>query len=159
MPRTDKPARQDERPTLSFLQIAREHYGAAFGRRRPGSVERARDDWADLAEEDRSFALGHLLYLNLLAEAATVRLLVQVRDLLDEVAEGLAVDEDDDGEEPEELDEAAEFEPQAAPVALAEAVGGTAEEVEGEILDEVDDQDDADIDDEEPDDDGDGRAA
>ena len=34
-----------------------------------------------------------------------------------------------------------------------------AEEVEGEILDEVDDQDDADIDDEEPDDDGDGRAA
>ncbi|MFH1466063.1 MAG: hypothetical protein ABIO70_16890 [Pseudomonadota bacterium] len=138
------------------MQIAREHYGAAFGRRRPGSVERARDDWADLAEEDRSFALGHLLYLNLLAQAATVRLLLQVRDLLDEVAEGFAVE--DEEEEPEELDEVAEFEPKAPPVALAEAVGGTAEEVEGEILDEVDDEDDGD-DDEDPDDDGDGRAA
>ncbi|MFH1464704.1 MAG: hypothetical protein ABIO70_09990 [Pseudomonadota bacterium] len=156
MPRTnDKLARHDERPTLSFLETAREHYGAAFGRRRPGSVERARDDWADLAEEDRSFALGHLLYLNLMAESATVRLLVQVRDLLDEVAEGLAVDEDDDGEEPEELDEEPGFEPQAPPVALAEAVGGQAEEVEGEILDGEDDDDDGEPDD----DDGDGRAA
>ncbi|MFH1468643.1 MAG: hypothetical protein ABIO70_29910 [Pseudomonadota bacterium] len=152
MPRTDsKPARRQERPTLPFMETAREFYGSAFGRRRAASVEHARDDWADLAEEDRSFALGHLLYLNLMAESATVRLLLQVRDLLDEVAEGLTSDEDD--EEPEELDEEPGIEPEPQPAALAEAVGGPAEEVEAEIPDGEDDDGEPD-DGEEPEDEG-----
>lgn len=151
MPRTDnKPARRQERPTLPFMETAREFYGSAFGRRRAASVEHARDDWADLAEEDRSFAIGHLLYLNLMAESATVRLLLQVRDLLDEVAEGLTSDEDE--EEPEELDEEPGIEPQAPPADLAEAVGGPAEEVDD--LDDDEPEHDADDAGEEPEDEG-----
>jgi hypothetical protein len=60
------------------------------------------EEWADLEEGEQSFAVAHLLYLNLKAQADTLRVLVDVRDLLDEVADGVdqALDDDGDDHEP-----------------------------------------------------------
>ncbi|MFH1465120.1 MAG: hypothetical protein ABIO70_12110 [Pseudomonadota bacterium] len=117
MPKPDKPALRPTKTPIDFRRIARACYGPAFGARNPRALERARDDWADLTDEDRAFALAHLLYLNLMAQAASVRLQTQTRDLLDEIAEGLA------GEEPEGAVEEPAFAPAEAPLTLAEALG------------------------------------
>ncbi|MFH1469162.1 MAG: hypothetical protein ABIO70_32540 [Pseudomonadota bacterium] len=126
MVRDNKPTLRATKTPFDFRRIARACYGPAFGARNPRALERARDDWADLTDEDRAFALAHLLYLNLMAQAASVRLQTQTRDLLDEIAEGLA------GEEPEGGEEEPAFAPAEAPLTLAEAVG---EEL-GEVGDE-----------------------
>jgi hypothetical protein len=114
MPRPRPNARRDEQTGLSFLDTARSFYGDAFGSRSPRNVDAARDDWAELPEEDRSFANAHLLYLNLMAQAGIARLLVQVRDLLEEIADALPeepedFDDEDEHEAGEPFDEAPEL--------------------------------------------------
>ncbi len=47
-------------------------------------------DWAELSEEEQSFALAHLQYLNLVAQAGTQRLLLQLRELLAEIEDGVS---------------------------------------------------------------------
>jgi len=70
-------------------------------------------------QDEQSFAIAHLSFLNLQAQAAALRVLTQVRDLLDEVAESLTValeaslvepaddqeEEDDDDEQPMDVPE------------------------------------------------------
>ena len=94
-----------------FLQLAKEFYGPAFGARRSRALDEAHEDWAELEEHEQTFALGHLLYLNLQSQAGTQRLLLQIRDGLDEIAsllEGEGEGEGDDEGEP-----SAEYEPEA----------------------------------------------
>ena len=87
MPKT-KPARA---PQPAFLANAQTFYGQAFDHKSNKAIARSMSDWAELDEDEQSFAQAHLLFLNLQAQAATQRLFVQVRDLLDEVAESLTV--------------------------------------------------------------------
>ena len=118
MPPKRKPRSRKE---PRFLQLARRFYGEAFDVHRGKDLSAAMADWSELTEDEQSFTIAHLHYLNLLAQARNQKLLLQVRELLDEVAEGIGdvldpEDEDDDSEggfdgdeelppEPEELDD------------------------------------------------------
>jgi hypothetical protein len=91
-PRTRTRTRKEPR----FLQIARRFYGEAFDATRPKDLSAAMADWTELNEDEQAFTIAHLHYLGLLAQARTQALLLQIRDLLDEVAEGLEPEEDED---------------------------------------------------------------
>lgn len=80
-----------ETHTPFFMQEAEAHYGHAFEVETPAELDRAMGKWAALHEADRSFILAHLLYLNLKAHVVTQRLTIQSRDLIDEVAEHVAL--------------------------------------------------------------------
>ena len=101
MPLTRAQQRTNDK-TPHFLHLARTFYGPAFQPRRKSELAEAMADWADLAPEEQSFALAHLDYLNLLAQAETQRLLTEVRDLLEDLTE--QVEDALDEEEPEEED-------------------------------------------------------
>ena len=73
----------------SFLQTARALYGAAFDSNLPDDVREASADWSALTDAQRSYALAHLLYLNLHAQATTHRLLAELRDNGEDLAEDL----------------------------------------------------------------------
>jgi hypothetical protein len=97
MPTTRKPQpRTRTRKEPRFLQIARRFYGEAFDATRSKDLSAAMADWTELNEDEQAFTIAHLHYLGLLAQARTQALLIQVRDLLDEVAEGLEPEEDAD---------------------------------------------------------------
>ena len=91
----------------AFLEAARAFYADAFEHRRKKDLAAAMEEWTDLDAPEQTFAIAHLLYLNLKAQADTLRVLVDVRDLLDEVADGVdqALDDDGDGA-PDESDDA-----------------------------------------------------
>lgn len=82
----------------AFLDTARAFYGEAFEPRKKRDLARSIEEWTEMEEDEQSFVVAHLLYLNLKAQAAGQRLLADVRDLLDEVADGLltAMEEDDE---------------------------------------------------------------
>ena len=95
----------------AFFKLARTFYGDAFGAKSTKALSEAMTDWTELTEDEQTFTIAHLHYLGLLAQARTQKLLLQVRDLLDEVADSLGdvlegADADDDGyegsEEPED---------------------------------------------------------
>jgi hypothetical protein len=121
-------------PNLQFLDTARAFYAEAFDHKKKRDLAHSMEEWAELGEDEQSFAVAHLLYLNLQAQAAGQRLLVQVRDLLDEVAEGLttAIEESLPPEPDEDLDAGDELPPEPgdlppvvdAPVEPAPADGG-----------------------------------
>ena len=73
-----------------WLDTARLFYSDSFGALKKRELRASKDDWNDLTEEEQSFALAHLQYLDLMAQAGTQRLLVQIRDLLEEVADSMA---------------------------------------------------------------------
>jgi hypothetical protein len=110
-----KPRTHSRASQPAFLTNARAFYGQAFDHKSSKGIARSMGEWAELDEDEQSFAQAHLAFLNLQAQATTQRLLVQVRDLLDEVADSLsAVLERFDEEEDEDL--LADFpEPSAAP--------------------------------------------
>lgn len=99
-----KPRTHSRASQPAFLTNARAFYGQAFDHKSSKGIARSMGEWAELDEDEQSFAQAHLAFLNLQAQATTQRLLVQVRDLLDEVADSLgAVLERFDEEEDEEL--------------------------------------------------------
>ncbi len=106
-----KATKQRSRKEPRFLHLARTFYGDAFGARRVRDLSAAMAEWSELTDDEQSFTLAHLHYLGLLAQAQTQKLLLQVRDLLDDVAEGLEEhDDDEDGfeglpPEPEDFDD------------------------------------------------------
>lgn len=111
------PTKENNRPTPpAWLDTARGFYADTFGTRRARDLRKAREDWADLTEDEQTFAQAHLLYLDLMAQAANQNLLLQIRDLLEEVADSLVVlresgpaeDEEPEDEEPIDDDEARE---------------------------------------------------
>ena len=104
----------------AFLKLARTFYGHAFGAKNSKALSEAMTDWTELTQDEQTFAIAHLHYLDLLAQARTHKLLLQLRDLLDEVADSLGEalegpDADEDGfkgdEEPED-DEGEGWEPE-----------------------------------------------
>jgi len=78
-------SRRDLNPR--FLAVAQRLYGEAFGLAAEDELEESMADWSELSEAERSFALGHLQYLNLLAHAGTQKLLSQACELLEELVE------------------------------------------------------------------------
>jgi hypothetical protein len=88
----------------SYLEAARAHYAQAFDHLKKRDLARSMEDWAELNPEAQSFTVAHLLYLNIEAHAAGQRIMTQVRDLLDELAESLttAIEENLPAEVPEE---------------------------------------------------------
>ena len=103
MARTDAPdGAQPRRPkNPAFLDAARAFYAEAFEHRRKKDLAGSMAEWSDLDNAEQRFTIAHLLYLNVHAQAAQLRALRQVRDLLAELADGV---EDALGgeEEPEE---------------------------------------------------------
>lgn len=75
----------------AFLAQARAFYADAFAHHRKATLSDAMSEWQELEESEQSFTLAHLSYLNIEAQAQTQQLLVQVRDLLDEIAEAFTV--------------------------------------------------------------------
>ena len=106
MPPKRKPQPRS-RKEPGFLQLAHRFYGEAFDVKRLRQLSEAMADWSELSGDEQSFTVAHLHYLNLRAQAQTQKLLVQVRDLLDEVAEGLGdvLDPEDDDEDQEQEQE------------------------------------------------------
>ena len=136
----------------SFLTTARAFYGPAFDHKKKRALARSMAEWAEMDEDEQSFALAHMAFLDLQAQAGTQRLLVQVRDLLDEVAESLSVALEaslPEEEEPEpqdvpdedldefDLDELPEPAPASGPVEAPD------EDLAGDDDDQADDDDDA----------------
>lgn len=76
-------------PNPQYLETARTFYGEAFDHKKKRDLARSMEEWGELEVDEQSFAVAHLLYLNLHSQAASQKLLTQVRDLLDEVAESL----------------------------------------------------------------------
>jgi hypothetical protein len=132
------PKKNDRTPKHpAFLEAARAFYADAFEHRRTKDLAAAMEEWGEMEESEQSFAVAHLLYLNLQAQADALRVLVDVRDVLDEVADGVdqaleAAEEEpgeDDREDEAEVDEPGGFtvdHAQAAP-----ANDGTTQPVEG----------------------------
>ena len=185
MPQNAPKTENNRRPNVpAWLETARGFYADTFGARRRRDLRAAREDWSDLTEEEQSFALAHLQYLDLMAQAASQNLLLQIRDILEEMADGIhAIQAGDDAgdEEPDEepQDEEPEvivpegFEAQAQPQALPFQhpvpverptgidMGEDGQPTDNDDWDDDDDQNDDDQNDEEeePDDDGSGAAA
>src|SRR5688500_11304428 len=86
MPKTAPPSKNP-----AFLDDARVFYADAFEHRRKRDLAASMDDWAEMTEDEQTFTAAHLAYLNLQAQAANHRVLTQVRDLLDELAEALTL--------------------------------------------------------------------
>lgn len=113
MPENDKPRRPK---SPAWMEHARQFYGAAFEVNDAAELSGAIRDFAELSDAEQRFTLAHLLYLNLQAQTQGARLLRELRDTLDEVADdvrdgvdGLGDEEEDGGD-----DEAAEPDIQAA---------------------------------------------
>jgi hypothetical protein len=85
MPKTQK------KSVSPFLAQARAFYAEAFAHQRKSELADAMAEWTELDEAEQSFALAHLAYLDLEAQAVTHQLLGQVRDLLDELAEAFTM--------------------------------------------------------------------
>lgn len=77
------------RSKTSPVEVARAFYGPAFEHTNKRELAQSIAEWAELDEDEQSFTVAHLLYLNLQQQAAGQRLVAQVRELVDEVAESL----------------------------------------------------------------------
>ena len=83
--------KNQQKPIPTFLAQARAFYADAFAHHRKATLSDAMSEWEELDESEQSFTLAHLSYLNIEAQAQTQQLLVQVRDLLNEIAEAFTV--------------------------------------------------------------------
>ncbi len=117
------PKARKRRTEPAFLATARAFYGDAFGARRRKDLAAAIEDWSDLSDEEQTFAQAHLAWLDLVAQAGTQRLLVQVRDLLEEMVEA--------------MQEALEEPPVPMPAARDEGFAGNDEEEDDDDLDDI----------------------
>ena len=110
-------AQAAKRPAPAFLKTAKGLYGDAFEPRTQREVGDAMADWHELSESEQSFTLGHLLYLNLRAQAAQLRVLQDLRVRLTGAEEALQElveqGEGDEGDAPifGDFEEAIEEEP------------------------------------------------
>jgi len=71
---------------------AQRYYGEAFGVRRREELAESMAEWAELSEEEQSFAVAHLVYLGVQQAGRVERLLEEVRDLVEEGIEDLPDD-------------------------------------------------------------------
>jgi len=91
----------------AFLHTARAFYADAFEPRRPADLAHAMAEFGELDDAEQRFAIAHLVYLNLQGQAELLRVLADVRDAAEDMADRIEeVLEDDD--DPEEADDAEE---------------------------------------------------
>ncbi len=147
-----KPSKMPTNP--AFLDAARAFYGEAFDHKRKRKLAASIAEWSEMDEGEQSFAVAHLLFLNLQAQAGTQRILGQVRDLLDEVAESLTTaieaslpdpdeaDRDDDREDDDANDE--QPTPAAARGANARPAAVAGDDDADDDEEDADDDEDAD---------------
>jgi hypothetical protein len=153
-----KPSKSHVNP--AFLDTARAFYAEAFDHKRKRDLADSIAEWSEMDEGEQSFAVAHLLFLNLQAQAGTQRILGQVRDLLDEVAESLTTaieaslpdpdeaDRDDDRDEDDDADDAPPApaaargaNPRPAAVAGDDDADGDEESEDDDAEDDADDED------------------
>jgi hypothetical protein len=113
-----------------FLAQARTFYAEAFAHTRKSDLADAMTEWTELDEAEQSFALAHLSYLQLEAQAQTQQLLGQVRDLLDELAEAFTLAVEASVAEPQEetTEEVASVELPSEPLPLPDIIDAVAPE-------------------------------
>jgi hypothetical protein len=102
------PTRQRTDRSPAWLAVARGFYGSAFETSGQAELAEAMTDWTEMSEAERGFVQTHLLYLGLLAQRGTQRMLAQLRQTLGELGdEALELLEAalEDEEEPEDVDE------------------------------------------------------
>lgn len=75
----------------NYLATATMLYGDSLGAKRASDLLGAMQTFAELPADEQRFVLAHLAYLGIEAQAANQRVLTQIRDLLDEVAEQVSV--------------------------------------------------------------------
>ncbi len=80
-------SRSAEQP--AFLTIARAFYADAFGVGLQSDLDESVAEWSALTEAERSFAIAHLLFLGLVAQAGAQESLTDAIDLLDDLADSL----------------------------------------------------------------------
>ena len=107
------PARERTDRTPSWLTAARAFYGSAFEVSSPDELAVTMADWTEMSEGERSFVQTHLLYLDLLAQRGTQRMVAALRRTLGELGEdalelldelGLDDEDGEDGEDEEPED-------------------------------------------------------
>jgi hypothetical protein len=98
----------EKKKVPAFLEVARRFYGSAFGSGKRQEIAASMAEWNEMSPAEQRFAIAHLAYLNLEAQAAVLRALgrleVAVEDVafdLDEPNQGTLPPEDHSGE-PEE---------------------------------------------------------
>jgi hypothetical protein len=74
-----------------YLEIATSLYGDSLGARRANELLEAMQTWSELPEDEQRFVIAHLSYLGVQGQAANQRVLTQIRDLLDEIAEQMSI--------------------------------------------------------------------
>lgn len=93
-------------PQRAFPDTARAFYAEAFEHTKKRDLACSFAKCSEMDEDEQSFAVAHLLYLNFQAQAAGQRLITRVRDLLVETAKSLttAIEASlpDEGEEDDE---------------------------------------------------------
>ena len=106
------PARERTPSTPAWLTAARAFYGSAFEVSSPDELAVTMADWTEMSEAERSFVQTHLLYLDLLAQRGTQRMLAALRRTLGEFGEealelldDLGLDDEDGEDEEQEGDE------------------------------------------------------
>ncbi|MCK6531005.1 hypothetical protein L6R50_26745 [Myxococcota bacterium] len=97
-----------------WLATARRFYAQGFEVRTDAQMAGSVADWAELPVHEQTFTCAHLLYLNLVAQRGTQRLLEQVLGALDEVADALAGFEEPEGEDADDEDQPPDPTPAAA---------------------------------------------
>lgn len=102
----------------TFLAQARAFYADAFAHNRKAALSDAMSEWEDLDDAEQRFTLAHLSYLHIEAQAQNQQLLTQIRDLLDELAEGLTVAVEAFAEGPVEEEAEEDFEMDNPPLEL-----------------------------------------
>ena len=73
-----------------FMRIARDLYGPAFEVVGPAEITEAAADWSQLSEAQRSFAVAHLLYLNLHAQAGVLRQISSINESVEDAADDMS---------------------------------------------------------------------
>jgi len=106
------PARERTPSTPAWLTAARAFYGGALEVSSPDELAVTMADWTEMSEAERSFVQTHLLYLDLLAQRGTQRMLAALRRTLGELGEealelldDLGLDDEDGEDEEQEGDE------------------------------------------------------
>jgi hypothetical protein len=104
----------EKKKVPAFLEVARRFYGSAFGSGKRQEIAASMAEWNEMSPAEQRFAVAHLAYLNLEAQAAVLRALGRVEAAVEDVADGVeSAREAEDGpvaEEPEAPTEAPEGE-------------------------------------------------
>jgi hypothetical protein len=79
----------EKKKVPAFLDVARRFYGSAFGSGKRQEIAASMAEWNEMSPAEQRFAIAHLAYLNLEAQAAVLRALGRVEAAVEDVADGV----------------------------------------------------------------------